>query len=170
MRSIAALRLAADQLRAALHRFHDVDIAGAAAEVAFEAVDDLVLGRVGIVLQQPRDRHDHARRAEAALERMTFGERALHGMQLAILGETLDRHDVGAVRLHREHRARLHRAAVQMHRAAAALARVAADVRAREPESVADEVNQQRALFDFARLLPAVYDDFDFGHFYLPPA
>ena len=51
-----------------------------------------------------------------------------------------------------------------MHGAAAALAGVAADVSAGESELVAQEIDQQRAVFDLARVFDAVYGDFDFGH------
>src|SRR5262245_26630220 len=42
----------AQHLGALLHRLDDVDVAGAAAQVALEAVDDLVLGRARVVLEQ----------------------------------------------------------------------------------------------------------------------
>src|SRR3954471_21105963 len=89
-------------------------------------------------------------------------------MELAVFREPLDRHNVRAVRLRRKHRARFHRAAVHVNGAAAALARIATDVRAREPEHVANEIREQRAVFDFTRVLRAIYRDFDLGHCYLP--
>ena len=55
---------------------------------------------------------------------------------------------VGALRLQREHRARLHRAAVQVHGAGAALRGVAADVRAGQLQLLADQLDQQRARVD----------------------
>ena len=42
-------------------RLDDVVVAGAAAEVALEALADLGLGRIGILLQQRHRRHHHAR-------------------------------------------------------------------------------------------------------------
>ena len=112
----------------------DVVVAGAAAEVALEPVADLLLGRVRVLLQQRDRRHDEARRAEAALQRVLLVERLLHRVQLAVRGEALDRRHLAAVGLHGEHRARLHRLAVEQHRARAAGGRVAADVRPLEPE------------------------------------
>ena len=65
-------------LRGALHRFDDFRISGAAAEIAGEIVLDVVVARIGILLQQLM-RHQHeARRAEAALERAAIDEGLLH--------------------------------------------------------------------------------------------
>src|SRR5207253_3867320 len=65
--------------------------------------------------------------------------------------QAFDRRDVGALRLHREHRARLHRAAVEMDRAGTALRGVATHVRAGELQSFTDELDQQGPRVD-ARL------------------
>ena len=109
----------------------DVVVAGAAAEVPFEPFADRLLARRVAVLDQRDRRHHHPRRAVAALERVVVVERLLHGMQLAVRREALDRRDLRAVRLNAEHRARLRRGAVDEDRARAARGRVAADVRAR---------------------------------------
>ena len=72
-------------------------------------------------------------------------------MQRAACGEPLDREDLVAVGLRREHRARLHGAlAVHHHDAAAATGRVAPDVGAREAAVLAQEVGQQGARLDVA--------------------
>src|SRR5215218_2442716 len=60
-----------------LDRLDDVLIAGAAAEVALDALADLFLGRGRVVLQQVHGRHDHAGRAEPALEPVLLPEAAL---------------------------------------------------------------------------------------------
>ena len=75
-------------------------------------------------------------------------KRGLHRVQLAALGEPLDRGDLRAVGLDREHRARLDRPAVDVDGAGAALAGVAADVRAGEPELLAQRLDEQRAPLD----------------------
>jgi len=54
------------------------------------------------------------------LQSVFFPEAFLHRMELAVVDEPFDRDDLGAVRLHREHRARLDRVAVNQHRARAA--------------------------------------------------
>ena len=67
--------------------------------------------------------------------------------------------DLAAVRGGREHRAGLHRHAVHVDDAGAALRRVAADMRPGQAEMVAQELHQQRAVLDLARLGPAVHGD-----------
>ena len=64
----------------------------------------------GVRLQQRVARHHHAGRAEAALQAVLLAEALLHRIELAVLLEPLDRHDLAAVGLHREHRAGLDRA------------------------------------------------------------
>src|SRR5205814_1292373 len=59
--------------------------------------------------------------------------------------KALDGRDLGAVCLHGEHRARLHRTAVEMDRARATVGRVASDVRTGEPEVFAKRIHKQRS-------------------------
>src|SRR5262249_49129110 len=96
-------------------------------------------------------RHDHARRAEAALQPVILAEGFLHRMELAVLCKALDRGDLGTRRLDGEHRAGLHRAPVHVDDARAALAGVAADMRAGESELVAQEIDEQRAVLGIDR-------------------
>src|SRR5580704_5985695 len=78
--------------------FHDVVVAGAAADISVKLIADGVL--VEVVTAPAYDverRHDHAGRAVAALEPVMLAERLLHRMQGAIrLRETFDGGDVGA--------------------------------------------------------------------------
>src|SRR3954469_22146258 len=63
----------------------DVGVAGAPAEVAADDLVDLVLGdlrRPVAVLEPGLDRHQEARRAEPALQRVALAERLLHRVQL----------------------------------------------------------------------------------------
>ena len=91
-------------------------------------------------------------------------ERPLHGMQLSVGREPLDRRHLTALRLQREQRAALDRAAVDENGAGAALARVAADVRARQPQAVAQRVDEQRAPLDLERTLLAVDGERELRH------
>ena len=139
-------------------------IAGTAAEVAGDALPNLLFAGRGIVLQQVDRGHDHARRAVAALQAVLLPEALLQRMQLPFRRETLDRRHRRAVGLHGKHRARLRAPAVDEHRARAALARVTADMGSREIEMLAQEVHEQCAWFDvrFAHL--AVDRDGDLDH------
>ena len=88
-------------------------------------------------------------------------EGLLHRMELAVLREALDRRHLAAVGLHREHGARLHGLAVDVHRAGAAGRGVAADVRAGQPESIAEELDEQQARLDVLLDAPAVHRQAD---------
>src|SRR5262245_8738985 len=122
----------------------DVLVARAPAEVPLEAAPDLDCREpVAVRAQEVDAGHDHAGRAEAALESVMLPERLLQRMQLAVRREALDRRDLAAVGLDREHGARLDRVPVQLDRAGAADGRVAADLRTGEAEAVAKEVDQQ---------------------------
>src|SRR4029077_8195572 len=58
----------------------DVLVPRAAAEVALDRMSDLIVRRVGVVLKQVDRGHDHARRAEPALQPVLLPEGCLHGM------------------------------------------------------------------------------------------
>src|SRR5262245_39901176 len=100
----------------------DVVIAGTPAEIALEGVTDLGLRRPRGALQELVGRHDHARRAEPALQPVLLPEPLLDRMELAVLGQPLDGENLGPVRLDGEYRASLGRLAVDHDRAGAALA------------------------------------------------
>ena len=87
---------------------------------------------------------------------MVLPERLLQRMQRALLAHSLDRLDLGAVRLDGEQRAGLDRLTVEMHGARAAVGRVAADVRAGEAERFTQEVDQEQAGFDVGALLSTI--------------
>src|SRR5919109_1522491 len=143
----------------------DVLVAGAAAEVALEPAPDLRVGEpVAVRAEQLDAGHDHARRAEPALKRVALPERLLEWMQFAVGRQALDRGYVAAVGLDREHGARLHRVSIEMDRAGAAHRRVAADLRAREVELVADEVDEQRPRLDLRLVADAVDRERDRYH------
>src|SRR5881227_4387785 len=115
-----------------------------------------LLGGVGIAFEEVGRGHDHPGRAVAALEPVVLPERLLQRVQRAVpaLRHSLDRLDVAAVRLRRQHRAALHRLAVQEHRAGAAVRGVTADVGAGQAKVVAQVVDEQkpRLHFRLARL------------------
>src|SRR5947208_86816 len=80
--------------RGGSHGVDDVLIPGAAAQIAFDAMADLGVRGRRVPLEQLLGRHDHARRAESALESMLIPEGLLDGVQIAVGGQTLDGEDV----------------------------------------------------------------------------
>src|SRR5688500_2227147 len=100
-----------------LHRLDDFRVGRAAAQVARQVVLDVVLARVGVLVQQLA-RHQHeARRAEAALECGRVDECLLHGVELAV---RLDGRHFRAFEQRGEVQATRNRAPVHQHGAAAA--------------------------------------------------
>src|SRR3954451_9835999 len=89
------------------HGLDDLLVAGAAAEVAFDAVLDVVDARARVALEQLLDRHDHAARAEPALHGLVAGQRLLQRRELATGRLALDRPDRRALGLDGEHHARV---------------------------------------------------------------
>src|SRR3982751_317794 len=91
------------------HGPHDVLVPGAAAQVAFEALADLGVGGVGVVVKQIDRSHDHAGRAEPALQGVPVVEGLLDRVQGVVrTGEALDGGDLAAIGLHRQHGTALH--------------------------------------------------------------
>src|SRR5690349_466280 len=148
--------LLAHLLGSVLHGLDDVHVAGTAAQIARDRLADLLFARVLVRGEERARGHEHARRAESALQAVLLGEAFLHRMQLPALLQAFDRGDLAAVRLHGEHGARLHRLAVEVHGAGAAVAGVAADVGSGHAEILADEVHEQEARLDFGLARRAV--------------
>src|SRR6266540_4212126 len=134
----------------------DVVVAGAAAEVALQPVTDLGLRGPRVALEELGGRHDHARRAEAALKPVLLPEAFLDGVELAVLGHPLDGLDLRPLALDGQERAGLHGLSVQVDGAGAALARVAAHVRAGESRELPDVVDEEEAGLDVMRVLGSV--------------
>src|SRR5713226_2896123 len=111
-------------------------IGAAAADVRDGAVD-IGVGRLRVVLEQGRDRHDHPALAIAALRDIVVDPGLLHLVQRATGGEALDRRDLlGADRTDRD-RAGAHRDPVDVDRTGAALGDPAAVFRAGQADRVA---------------------------------
>src|SRR6185295_8736374 len=144
-----------------LDRLDDVDVAGAAAEIAGNRVPDFRFARTIGLRQQPVGGHQHAGRAEAALQSVLLAEALLQRMQLAVALEPLDGDDRGAVGLDGQHRARLDRLEIDDDGAGAAVRRVAPDVRAGHLQLIAEEVHQQQARIDLRLVRDAVDGDAD---------
>ena len=147
----------AHHLARGLYGAHDVGVTGTPAQIAFETLADLVLGRARVALQQRRRRHEEARRAETALQSVLVPERFLQRREFAVAGQALDRCELSAIRLDGEHRAGFDRSAVDEYRAGTALAGVAADMRAGQTQVLAQEIHEQIARLDVARVVGPVH-------------
>src|SRR6266513_4257622 len=108
---------------------------------------DLFARRFRVPLKQLNGHHDHAGRAIAALQAVTFPEPFLDRMQSAVRGQTFNRSDLRTVRLDGEQGAGLHCPAFEENSASPTDACLAADVSARQPAAVAEEVDEQRSRF-----------------------
>src|SRR6185312_9516219 len=124
-------------------RLEDAPVTGATAEVAGQSVLDLLLAAELAVLEQRVDGQEHARRAEAALQRGVAGEDVLHPGELRLLGEALDRGHVLSVSIRGQVAARADGKPVDEDRAGAADLNVARALRPRQPERVSEQVEQQ---------------------------
>ncbi len=82
------------------HRFDDIVVAGAAADIAFQLLPDgFLVEPAAVAIDDIDRRHDHARGAIAALQAVIVAERGLHRMQDISLRDALDGSDIGAVGL-----------------------------------------------------------------------
>src|SRR5678815_5410244 len=114
------------------HRFHDLVVPGAPAEIAREPVADLGLRRLDIALEQRLRGDEDARRADPALQRGVLEELLLERMEGLAVRHALDRLDRAAPRLAAEHEAGADEPAVQHDAAGAAVARGTPFLAARE--------------------------------------
>ena len=140
----------------------DRPVAGAAAEIAGDPVIDLVARHLAFGrLVHGEQRHDEARRAEAALRGVACDHLLLDRMQRAVRrGEVLDRHHLAAVDLTEKLDAGIDRLvdqpaaahAAERHRAGAAIALGAAFLGAGGAFGFAQIVEQQRIGIDVGEL------------------
>ena len=141
---------------------HDVLVARAAAEVPRQRLADVRLGRLGVLAQIRVERHEDAGRAESALQRVAGPEGLLQRVQArAIARQSLDGVHPGAVGLHGEDQAGARGLAVDEHRAGPAGAVLAAQVRAREAEVLAQQIREEHARDHARPPLGAVHEDGD---------
>jgi len=81
---------------------HDVDVAGAAAQVSGDRVTNFIVARVAVLFQKRNSRHQHSGRAIAALQTVFLVEAVLKRMEFAVLFETFDSRDRSSIGLNRE--------------------------------------------------------------------
>src|SRR6266545_1383491 len=132
-----------------LDGLHDVHVAGTSAQVAGDGPSNILVGWVGVALEEGLAHQHHPGSAEAALEAVLLLERNLDRIELTVRHESLDRRDLPALRLDAEHRAR-------------PTARgVTSLVGPGQAERVPDEVDQKEAGLDVGGSLRPVDLDTD---------
>src|SRR5262249_4546163 len=136
------------------HRFDDLVVAGAPAQVAGQPVSDLGLARVGLALEERLGGHDEPRRADAALERGVLEEHLLDRVERLAPGRALDGVDPPPGDLTAPHEARADEPPVEHHAARPAIPRRAAFLAAGQVERVAQDVEER--LFRLAEVLHLV--------------
>src|SRR5580692_12292377 len=140
-----------------LDRRDDAGVAGAAAEVAAQDIANFGFRRMRIAGEEIGERHQNARRAETALQRVIVAERLLQGVERAVgCGERFHGAHLAAFGLHREREAGARGDAVDQHRAGAADAVLAADMGAGSAEPLAEEIAQQHPRLGLGREPAAV--------------
>src|SRR6266851_375039 len=95
------------------HGGDDVLVAGAAAQVRRQHVQQLGVTDLRLALQHTGGEHQESRGAEAALHAVMGDEGALQRMQVVAFGQALDRAARAALGLYREHQEGAHRLAVE---------------------------------------------------------
>src|SRR6185503_755540 len=109
---------------------------------------DIVVGGLGLVLQERGHRHDHAGLTVAALGHLVVEPRLLHLVERRARGQALDGGDLLARDGGDRHHAGAHRDAVDVHRARAALGDSTAVLGAGEPGLFPDRPQQRRVGVD----------------------
>ena len=132
--------------RGGRHRLDDLRVPGAPAQDAAQPVEHRGPGRVRHPREEVVRRHEHPGRARAALGAAAGEERGLERRERPVgRREPFDRRDPPPLDLADGHEARAHLLAVEAHRARPAVARVAADLRAGQPQVLAQDVDQAPA-------------------------
>src|SRR5215470_3548461 len=139
----------------------DVFVAGAAAEVRGNDIDQFLAVEVRTFLQNTDREHQKARRTEAALQGVVPHERFLHRVQPFTLLQSFDGADAVTFRLHSEHQAGAYRFAIDENCAGAADAVLAADMRADLTAIVADNIDERATWLDGHRVVLAVDGESD---------
>src|ERR1700752_1278617 len=150
-----------------LDRLDDVLITGASAQVSGDSPAYFFLAGMGILLEQRVGRHQHARRAVAALQSMLFFEALLQRMKGSVLHQAFDGEQFTAIGLHRKHGARFDCLSVEHNSAGTTMTGVATYMCACESRNTSDEVDEQHSGFNRGLPKTAVHFDFDqlfFGH------
>jgi hypothetical protein len=124
-------------------RLYDALIGPAPANIALHGTLDLDIGRIGCFVQQRHSRENHARRAVAALHRVSLDEGILERMQLPIPFQSFDGRDLFSFGQARRRPARPYGSAIEQDGASAALPFTAAILGADQVEFFAEDVEER---------------------------
>src|ERR1700736_5493150 len=100
-------------VRTVLYRLDDVLVSRAPAHIARNSPPNFLLAWARILFQERASRHDHARRAEAALKPVRLLESFLQRMEFAVVGHAFNGSNLATIRLHGKQGTGLHRPAIQ---------------------------------------------------------
>ena len=128
---------------APVHRANNAGVAGAAAQIAGQAVLDFLDAGPWVPVQERDRRHDHSRRAVSALDGALVDKGFLDGRELAVFRHAFDGRDLLALHFIGENQTTVHRLAVHQHRAGAAIAQVASLLGTGKAQRVAQHVEQR---------------------------
>src|SRR3989475_9138618 len=149
--------------RGQFDRLVDLDVTGAAAEVARQGLLDLVATGARVVGEECVGGEEEGRGAVAALGSAQRRERFLQRVQSAALRQPFHRLHAAALAGEAEHQARQHGSAVEQHRARPAFAQFAPVLRAGEGEILPQHLEQRlvRSEGDLDRLAVQLERDLD---------
>src|SRR6516225_10141992 len=155
------------RLRRGMHRFNDLYVAGAAANVAGKRSFDFLFVRPGIAPQQRLCRHDHTGRAKATLGPELFMKGALQAVGTVLRRQAFDCFDRLSVAPQREHETGWHGFFVDQHGASTTFASIATDLRACEAHDLAQVIDQKLVFGDGivapSAIEPQMYELFPSG-------
>ena len=104
---------------------------------------------VWIDIQQRFGAKQHARRAKTALYRSFGDKRLLQRMQLVIVAQSLNRHNVVAIRFYRQHQAGIHIFPVDQNGTGATVSFAAPDFGSCESQPFPQQIDKQQLRLDF---------------------
>src|SRR5579862_92490 len=157
--------LAAEQFGSTPNGRDDVDVSGAAAEVARQYVANAAFRKVERLrlVEATQNVHDHSWRAEATLQGVAFLKRLLDRVQRTVGGrDVLYGADAAPIGLYCKSEARTAGLAVDVDGAAATHAVLTADMGSSQSKFVPQEIAEQHADADRAPDLLTVYSQCDF--------
>ena len=123
---------------------------------------------LGVVRSSGCGREDLPVLAEPALRHLLIDPGLLDGMQLPVLGQSLQGRNLAVATRNRQD-ARADRAPVHQHRARPALGKAAAEARSPQPEIVPQDVQERRRRIDVERMGLAVDPERGLSHRCIPP-